>query len=132
MKESAYQKAYRLSHKEYYREYSKKWRTTHKSQLAKYHRKWRSKHPGYQYSANKKWRTTHPKVRDAEKRRYYRKSAWAPNRYRRWTWEEIQLILYSRLTDSKLSKKLGRSVGSIQIKRSKYNKEVNNEGESKS
>lgn len=99
---------------------------------AEYCREWRAKHPGYQYRYNKKWRLSNPEGRNLDRKKYYNKSSYAKNYYRRWVWEEIQLILYSRLTDSKLSSILGRSVASIQIKRSKHKKEVSNEGKSKS
>jgi hypothetical protein len=102
------------------------------STSAEYQREWKAKHPGQHYKRNREWRLSHPEGRNLDRKRYYNKSSYAKNYYRRWVWEEIQLILYSRLTDSKLSKILGRSVQSIQIKRCKYNKEVNNEGESKS
>lgn len=52
-----------------------------------------------------------------QRKRYYKKTAiYKP---RQWTLDEINLIFERNMTDSELSKKMHRSVASIQIMRSK-------------
>lgn len=56
------------------------------------------------------------RTRNAQKKRYYAKTAiYAP---RRWTYEEEMMVLEHSITDTELSSKIGRSVGSIQKRRS--------------
>lgn len=60
-----------------------------------------------------KWRATYRR----QKNRYYGKTSSAPNSRKRWTDEEVQLVLRHEITDTELSKKIGRSVMAIQVKR---------------
>ena len=57
--------------------------------------------------------------RNRSKLRYYGKTKNARNRYQKWTEEETAMILAREHTDTELSKILGRSVMSIQVKRIK-------------
>lgn len=59
------------------------------------------------------------KTCNAQKRRYYGKTAFAKNGRLRYSEEEIELIKKHELTDTELAKMLNRSVGAIQNKRSK-------------
>lgn len=65
-----------------------------------------------------KWRKTCHKQR----LKYYRKTANAKNRGKQWTNEEVELVMLHELTDTMISKIIGRSVEAIQIKRCKENK----------
>lgn len=49
--------------------------------------------------------------------KYYKSTAYSKNHNKRWTGNECDIVLHSELTDMELSELLGRSVGSIQIKR---------------
>jgi len=60
------------------------------------------------------------KTRNAQRNRYYRKTQ--GHKPRRWSDEEIELILVSEKTDTQLAYELNRSVKSIQVKRSKTKK----------
>lgn len=59
-------------------------------------------------------------TRNAQKNRYYGKTAIYAAR--RWTAEEEQKVLEHSIPDTELSSKIGRSVRSIQIRRSRLNK----------
>lgn len=52
-----------------------------------------------------------------QKRRYRNKYKNASNSNKRYTPEEDRLILSHKICDSELAKKIGRSVGSIQLRR---------------
>ncbi len=90
-------------------------------------RKYRQAHPGINYKHNKEWRYKHPETRYAGKRRYYSKTAFAPNGKKRLSLEEINLILAHEIPDMELSKILGRSVGAIQKARCIYRKRTESE-----
>ena len=68
-----------------------------------------------QYKDLNKWREACRK----EKQKYYSKTANAVNHRKRWSDEEIEIILKHEETDTCISKILGRSVKAIQVKRSK-------------
>lgn len=70
------------------------------------------------YKNIEKWRKTCHRQR----LKYYRKTANAKNRGKRWTAEEIEMIMLHEHTDTIISKIIGRSVESIQIKRCMENK----------
>lgn len=70
----------------------------------------------------KKYKATHKDKIYELKHKYYSKTAFAPNHRFRFTDEEIQLIKDHNITDTEIAKKLGRSVQSIQIKRSRLQK----------
>ena len=53
-------------------------------------------------------------------KKYYDRTAFSPNDHKRWKDWEIYLILGGDNTDTALSNILGRSVHSIQLKRSRY------------
>lgn len=82
--------------------------TKDKNKKREYKKRYREKHPEYYY---------------AEKRKYYRKTAFNVNYKQRFSDEEIDMIINHEIPDSELSKKIGRSVQSIQIKRSRLRKE---------
>jgi len=73
------------------------------------------------YRSNKKWRLAHTQKRNASRKRYYKQfQRNAIKKGKRWTYDEIDLILMSNDTDRKLQKELGRSVQAIQIKRCRF------------
>jgi len=55
------------------------------------------------------------KTRNAQRKRYYKQTQ--GNKPRKWTDEEIELILESEITDKELANLLSRSIQSIQMKR---------------
>ena len=68
------------------------------------------------YKDLEKWR----KTKKLQQKRYYDKHAkCAINSRERYTEEEIEMILNHEISDVELSKKIGRSVKAIQIKRCK-------------
>lgn len=68
------------------------------------------------YKDLEKWR----KTKRLQQKRYYDKHAKvAINSRERYTEEEIEMILNHEISDVELSKKIGRSVKAIQIKRCK-------------
>jgi hypothetical protein len=71
-----------------------------------------------EYKDINKWRKTCYRQR----LKYYRKTANAENRGKRWTDEEIEMIMLHKMTDTAISKIIGRSVEAIQIKRCMVNK----------
>ena len=62
-----------------------------------------------------------------QQRKYYRETANAENRYKKWTKEEIKLILEHKISDREISKLIMRSMKSIVMKRTKIKKEITNE-----
>ena len=76
------------------------------------------------YIATKEWRAKHPERRNEQRRRYYRQFQNARNKGKKWTKDELDMILFFGFTDRELSRELGRSVGAIQVKRSKMFKEL--------
>lgn len=67
------------------------------------------------YADKEKMRNT----RNAQRKRYYSKTQHAPNHYSRWTIKELNMVEAHEISDMELSKKIGRSVSSIQGMRSK-------------
>ena len=67
-----------------------------------------------------KWKT---RCRE-QKRRYYSKTQYARNGNVKWTEEENNLVLQHNITDTELSKLIGRSVASIQTQRSVLKKKM--------
>ena len=51
--------------------------------------------------------------------RYYKRTEDAPNKKTRWSDAEIDMIMDKKFSDSQLASMLGRSMRSIQIKRSR-------------
>ena len=66
------------------------------------------------YLANKRWRLKHPKKRQESTRRYYRKTAYAPNHKKPWNIREIHSVVIHGIPDSELSARIGRSTAAIQ------------------
>ena len=66
------------------------------------------------YTTNKRWRLKHPKKRQESTRRYYRKTAYAPNHNKRWRQREIYAVVLHGIPDSELSARIGRSTAAIQ------------------
>lgn len=58
-------------------------------------------------------------MRNEERRKYYDKTSYAPNHGERWSDDEIKMVLRHEVSDTELSKMLGRSVRAIQIMRCK-------------
>jgi hypothetical protein len=71
------------------------------------------------YKHNKAWRQRHPDRRNAQRARYYSKTAASAGAVRRRRWDHVQdrAILTSGLTDTALAAEMGRSVAAIQIRR---------------
>lgn len=59
------------------------------------------------------------KTRNAQRKRYYSKTKHAPNHYNPWTIKELNMVEAHEISDSELSKKIGRSVSSIQTMRNR-------------
>ena len=76
------------------------------------------------YKHNKAWRFRHPDRRKKDKYNYYRKTQNAINGGDAWTMDDIKKVLDHEITDSELSKELGRSVGAIQKIRWKYKNNI--------
>lgn len=72
-----------------------------------------------QYQYNKKWLSSHPDKRNAGRKRYYEKTQNAINSRLSYSKEEDALILAHEISDTELSKQIGRSVQGIQIRRSR-------------
>lgn len=75
------------------------------------------------YSTWKAWRRKHPGYRNQSRKRYYRKTAFSSRYYHSWEPLEHSLVMAHKMPDSLLSKLIGRSVESIQVRRSIHNKE---------
>ena len=58
-------------------------------------------------------------TRNAQKLRYFRKTQGGENTGKKWTRDDIVMIMESRITDTELAHSIGRSVGAIQTMRSK-------------
>lgn len=58
------------------------------------------------------------------KRRYYGKTQYAPNHKKRWSDDDIEIIMKHELTDHEISAILGRSVKAIQLKRHNENERL--------
>ena len=76
------------------------------------------------YERNINWRKKHPDDWKASKKRYYDKHSYSPNGWRRWTPEEIRMCLDHSISDVELSKRIGKSVRAIQVKRHNLKKEI--------
>lgn len=63
------------------------------------------------------------KTRNAQRKRYYRKTA--KYGWRLWTKEEDERVLAHDISDTKLSKEIMRSVQSIQMRRCNLKKMIN-------
>ena len=74
-----------------------------------------------EYKDLEKWR----KSCENQRKRYYAKTTDAENKSQPYSVREIELILQHDITDTQLSKMIGRSVKAIQVKRAKLNKEDN-------
>ena len=57
------------------------------------------------------------KTMNAQRKRYYQKTAWAENGGNGWTLHEDEAVLAHNVSDAELSAVLGRSVQSIQVRR---------------
>ena len=69
----------------------------------------------YEYDCNKVARRKFNK-------RYYARTQYAVNHYKRWTEEELRLVLAHEVSDTDLAKLLNRSVGAIQRIRWRFKK----------
>ena len=76
------------------------------------------------YKHNKAWRHRNKAKRNAERKRYYRKSQGAPMTGKTWSVTDSNFILTSEGPDSVIHTVIGCSVEAIQLKRSKLRKEV--------
>jgi len=77
------------------------------------------------YIHNKNWRLKNPEKRNAERKRYYDQFQYGNIKaFTRWTQKEDRLVLRSRLLDRDIHLKIGRSVKSIQVRRSKLKKKM--------
>ena len=71
------------------------------------------------YADKEKYR----KYRNGYNSRYYARTQNAPNKRQRWTLHDMDMIIKREVSDTELSKLLGRSVRAIQMKRQKLKKE---------
>jgi hypothetical protein len=74
------------------------------------------------YKINKKWRLSHTRLRNADRKRYYKKHRYGHNSRVHYTRKEQRLIRIKRylgvkVTDVFIAKMLGRSVQGIQLQR---------------
>ncbi len=99
-----YQKRYRKRHPDRIRESQRKWAAKNQKKRARYRKTFKKRHSAKISEYNRK---------------YYAKTANAANNGERWSSEEIEAVLAHKETDTELSKKIGRSVMAIQVKRSK-------------
>lgn len=67
------------------------------------------------------------RTRNKQRKRYYNKTINAKNQWERWTDEHLQMVLEHKLTDTEISKKIGRSVSAIQQIRWVHKRKQNNE-----
>ena len=75
------------------------------------------------YANTKRWRDKNPKKVQEFREKYYKKPQRVEKEGLDWTAEEIKLIMSKTdLSDRELSEQLGRSVLSIQVRRSKEKK----------
>lgn len=72
------------------------------------------------YKDKEKWRKTKRK----QQMRYYGRSAFAPRHHEMWTEEDKEKVWAHEVSDAKLSEMIGRSIGAIQMMRSKMKKEL--------
>lgn len=71
-----------------------------------------------EYKDQQKYQT----YRNNYNQRYYEARNFVTNKCRRWTEEDLKLIMDHNETDTELARKLGRSVRSIQVLRSRQKK----------
>lgn len=62
-------------------------------------------------------------TRNAQKRRYYRRTEKSINSGQPWTPHEIKRVMEHNVTDMQLSKEIGRSVAAIQVMRNRLKRE---------
>ena len=60
------------------------------------------------------------KTKREQQKRYYHKTQDAPNKRKYWTDEETELVMKHEISDTELSKMLGRSVKAIQRRRHRF------------
>lgn len=78
--------------------------------------------------SNKRWRLAHPEKRNQYRKKNYHKTLnLVTSEKTRWTQEEINIIMTSRLSDFEIAKQFNRSAQAIQVKRSRILKELNQE-----
>ena len=65
------------------------------------------------YKDLNKWRQS----KNRQRKRYYKKTQNAKNSGRPWSLEEIKIVMEHDMTDTEISKLIGRSVAAIQGKR---------------
>jgi len=76
------------------------------------------------YEINKRWRLRHPQKRNEGKKRNYATTSFGNANHRHhYTDHEDDLVLDPPGTDRELHKLIGRSVQSIQVRRSKLKKD---------
>lgn len=74
---------------------------------------------------NKKWKLKNTDKVNEYKKKNYAQTQNAKYAFKRWTPKDIKMIMDREYTDRELSKILGRSMESIQVKRAKVNKALN-------
>lgn len=65
---------------------------------------------------------------NAQRKRYYARTANAKNGHQRWTEKEIEIVMAHEKPDREISAEIGRSVQAIQVMRSKMLGEWNEVG----
>lgn len=72
-----------------------------------------------EYKNMQKWYDT----KKAQQSRYYGRTAFAPQHHKIWSEEDRRKVWEHEIPDNKLAKEIGRSVGAIQMMRSRMKKE---------
>lgn len=74
------------------------------------------------YKYNKTWRKKNNAIWQRGKKRYYKQfEKGAHNKNQTYTIEEINMIMNKEYLDREISKKIGRSVKALQVKRARLN-----------
>ncbi len=64
--------------------------------------------------------------RNAQRKKYYNKhSVYRQNRYARWTKDQDSIVLDHKISDVQISKKIGKSVQAVQLRRCRLKKYEN-------
>ncbi len=104
---------------EYYKEYIQR----HPDRVKESQRKWWDNNRERKREYSRQFRKDNRERMNEYNRMYYAKTEDAINKNMLWTQEEIEAILAHEVSDTELSAQLGRSVKSIQVKRSKLKAE---------
>ena len=100
-------------------ERAKKWRANNPEKVNEMSRKWRSSERGKE--TMREWRKNHSiEMRKASEKYRNKNKGNDTNKSQPYTTKEIDLILNKDFSDTELAKMLNRSIGAIQVARSRY------------